>query len=188
MDFGDDGKMWNETGAAARRPGQFGLRRVGAAMKVAGALVGLLWSCAAASAQWQIEAVKDQASNPAIKRGFVQAKAEDATLRLDCVNGAQLLSISVDRDLERGMIGAVITFDERKPKSLLLQVFSNPRNIPLFDISTRDLVRARRLRIELQPIEGSSVAYDFDTSGGKSAVKAVVCGAKPKSLFRRLSR
>jgi hypothetical protein len=148
-------------------------------------LACLLCLCGAAKADWKIESLKDGSGREA-KRGTVTARAQDATLQLDCANGAQLLSINVDRDFSRGMIGSVVTFDERKPRSQLLQVFSDPRSIPLFDISIRDVVRAKRLRLELQPIEGLPTSYDFDTGGGKKAFKAVVCGAKSKSLFRKL--
>lgn len=151
-----------------------------------GVLAGWLCSCAVASAAWQLAPAKDDASDRDTRRGFVTATAGDATLQLDCVNGAPLLSISVDRDLARGMLESTITFDDRKPQPILLQVFSNPRNIPLFDIATRDLVRTKRLRIDLRPIEGTPVTYDFETTGGKAAVKAVVCGPKPKSILRRL--
>jgi hypothetical protein len=152
----------------------------------AGALAGWLCSCAIASAAWQLAPARDGASDRDTKRGFVTATAGDATLRLDCVNGAPLLSISVDRDLSRGMIESSITFDDRKPQPILLQVFSNPRNVPLFNITTRDLMRAKRLRIELHPIEGMPATYDFETIGGRATVKAVVCGPKPKSILRRL--
>jgi hypothetical protein len=156
-------------------------------LKFVPALVALLGSSTAV-AGWQFEAVKGPAPDPETRRGFVAAGGGDATLRLDCVNGAQLLSLSVGRDLERGMIGSVIAVDERKPRSLLLQVFSDPRRIPLFDIPLRDIRRARHLRVDLQPIAGSPSSYDFDISGARKAFETVVCGAKPKSLFRRLVR
>jgi hypothetical protein len=153
------------------------------------ALIGLLLSCSTANAEWTIESVKSPPPEREMKRGFVPSRTDEATLQLECVNGAQLLSVSVAKDLSRGMIGSVVTFDERKPQSQLLQVFSNPRNVPLFDISARELMRAKRLRIELQPIESPSGSYDFDTRGAKKAVKAVVCDTRPKkSLLRRLSR
>ena len=150
----------------------------------AAVLAGWLCSCAVASAAWELAPAKD--GDRDTKRGFVTATAGDATLQLDCVNGAPLLSIGVDRDLTRGMLESTITFDDRKPQSILLQVFSSPRNVPLFDITARDLVRAKRLRIGLHPVEGTPVTYDFETGGGKAAVKAVMCGPKPKSILRRL--
>ncbi len=156
--------------------------------KYATALVALGLSCNFSCADWKIESVRDGAASRETKRAFVVANAGDANLRLDCLNGAQLLSISVASDFPRGMVGSVIKFDERKPKTPLLQVFSNPRNIPLFDISIQELSRAKHLRIELQPVDGPSTSYDFDTGGGKKAVKAVVCSVKPRSFFRRAFR
>jgi hypothetical protein len=172
--------------------GQTALCRTGLMMKVfaalAGLFCGLFFPCVVASAGWQIETVENHMPDNISKRGFVTAMTGNAMLRLDCVNGAQLLSINVDRDLARGMIGSSITFDDGKPVSLLLQVFSNPRNVPLFDVSPKEVMRARRLRIELQPTEGQSVSYEFETSGGKTALKAVLCGPKGRSLLRRFSR
>jgi hypothetical protein len=146
----------------------------------------LTFSYGVACADWQIGPVRDENTDRDMMHALLPAKGGDGTLVLECVNGAPLLSLKVTQDLSRGIVESVVTYDERKPKPQLLQVFSDPKSVPLFDISGQVLLRAKRIRIALQPIDTAAVSYDFDTRGAKQAVKAVVCGPKPKSLFRRL--
>ncbi len=138
-----------------------------------------------ASARWQLETSKD-VSGRETKSASVAAQGRDAVLLLDCENGTQLLSVAVDRSFERGMIGSVITLDRRPPRSGLLKVYSGRTDIPIFDLRLAELIRSKRVSIELQPITGTPSRYVFDTSGAKSAVKAVWCGPKRPSLLRRI--
>lgn len=155
------------------------------------ALLILAGSAATAKAQWQVVATGDESARHDGRRAamaLARSKAEDATLRFACANGAPLLTVEIGRDLARGMLDSTITFDNHKPQQVLLQVFSNPRSVPLFDISLGDVARAKRLRLELKPIDASPLAYDFDTRGGRKAMAAVVCGPRKRSLLQRLVR
>lgn len=147
----------------------------------------LIGSILGAQAQWQVVPGQGDGPGRGARQAVVASKAGDATLRFACANGAPLLAIEIDRDLTRGMVDSVVTFDNSKPQPVLLQVFSNPRSVPLFDVPLRDVARAKRLRLELKPIEAPPLAYEFDTRGGRKAMAAVVCGAKKRSLFRRLA-
>jgi hypothetical protein len=150
-------------------------------------LLALIGSSAVAQAQWQVVSAQDGSAGRGARQAVVASRAGDATLRFACVNGAPLLTIEIDRDLMRGIVDSVVTFDNSMPQPVLLQVFSNPRSVPLFDVSLRDIARAKRLRLEFKPIEAPPLAYEFDTRGGKKAMAAVVCGVKKRSLFRRLA-
>jgi len=163
-------------------------RKISRKNAIAGSLVcgGLIaLATTQAAAKWQFETSKD-VSGRETKSAYVTAQARDAVLQLDCENGTQLLSIAADRSFERGMIGSVITLDRRPPRSGLLKVYSGRTDIPIFDLRLVDLTRSKRLSIELQPITGTSSRYVFDTSGARSAVKAVWCGPRRPSLLRRL--
>jgi hypothetical protein len=155
-------------------------------LKCGATLMALTFSYGAARADWQIAPVMDENTDRGVMHALLPARDGDGLLVLECVNGAQLLSLKVTNDLSRGIVESVVTYDERKPKPQLLQVFSDPKSVPLFDISAQVLLRVKRIRIGLQPIDTAAASYDFDTRGAKQAVKAVVCGPKPKSLFRRL--
>lgn len=159
----------------------------GRSMRPLAVLLALVGSTLSAQAQWQVVSAQDEGSGRGARQAVVASRTGDATLRFACANGAPLLTIEIDRELMRGIVDSVVTFDNSKPQPVLLQVFSNPRSVPLFDVPLRDVARAKRLRLELKPIEAPPLAYEFDTRGGRKAMATVVCGVKKRSLFRRLA-
>jgi len=162
--------------------GKVAARGAAGAVLLAAALFG-----GPAIASWQLASVPADGSGRETRQAVVDSRADPATLRYGCAHGAPLLWIALDRDLARGMVESMITFDERKPQSVLLQVFSNPRQVPLVDIALADVARARRLRLDLQPVEAAPLRFDFDIRGARKAMAQVLCGTPKKSLIRRLT-
>jgi hypothetical protein len=157
------------------------------ARRIAACAALVLLATTPVAADWQRATARDAATGRDGRQVFAVSRVDAATLRYGCANGAPLLWIDLDRDLARGLVESTLIFDARAPQPLMLQVFSNPRRLPLVDLSLTDVARARRMRLELRPLEAAVGRYDFDIRGGRKAMAEVSCGPRKPSLLKRLT-
>lgn len=157
------------------------LERMFAAVAVAAVVVS------PALAEWKVESFKDKMADKLVKYAVLQSKAPEngvfAALEISCMDEQRLFQLKLSSPLSRGRISVNMRVDERKVRPILLNVFSDPYRIAFITAPPFDLWGRKRFRIQVFPIGGPVLFYDFDLTGIDKAISPLACNRPPGETF-----
>ncbi len=153
---------------------------------VLGALAALLAGSGDAAAEWTIKSYTDRMSDQTVRYAKVAAKQPShgitASILLFCAKdrdlGGYKLQISISARIAAREVKVRYRFDSRRVRRRSLPVDRDLQTIHIVSYDANDFLRARnakRLRLEILPIGGPELFYEFDISGMDEVLRAMPC-------------